>query len=344
MTQLSESPMPRDARAELLRLINGFQASQAIHVAATLAIADLLRSGPRTSVDLAAETKTHPDALFRLMRTLAAIGVFREDGDRFALTPLGEFLRSDVAGTHAPMAAFIGRSNYWQAWGDLLHAVRTGGTAFDHVHGKTVWQYRAEHPEEAQIFDRAMGAGTERYADAVLDVFDFSRFDTVVDIGGGDGSFLAKILRGHPSVCGILFDQPHIVARPAASIEGLAGRCEAIGGDFFAGVPQGCDAYLLKWILHNWDDQASIDILRACGKAMNPSGRVLVVEHVVGPPNTGSEGKFMDLTMMVGPGGRERTHEEFADLFSRSGFELTTVIPTATPLYLIEGVLHPGAG
>jgi hypothetical protein len=330
----------QDARANLLRLINGFQASQAIHVAATLGLADLLGRGPRTASELAAQSGTHPAALYRLMRALAAIGVFKEDDDqRFALTAVGEFLRNEIAGTHAPMAQLVGRPNFWQAWGDLLYAVRSGATAFDHVHGSGVWEYRAKCPEEARIFDRAMAAGTERFAEAVVDVCDFGRFRHVVDIGGGDGVFLAKVLAAFPHLRGTLFDQPHVAARAASSLEtyGFEGRCRAVGGNFFVGVPEGADAYLLKWILHDWDDTASIGILQSCRRAMRPTGMLLVVEHVIGPPNTSPDGTFMDLTMMVLTGGRERTREEFAALFAEAGFRLVSVTPTATPLSVIEG-------
>ena len=328
-------------RAELLRLINGFQASQALQVAATLRLADHLGRGAKTSAELAAATDTHSVALHRLLRALASIGVFQERGDgRFALTETGQFLRNDVAGTHAPMAELVGRVNFWQAWGALLHTVRTGATAFDHVHGSTVWEYRAKHAEETLIFDRAMASGTQRYAEAVIEVCDFGRFDHVVDVGGGDGMFLSQILAAHPRVCGTVFDQPHIVALAESrfAAHGLAGRCHAASGDFFANVPEGGDAYLLKWILHDWDDAACIDILRSCRRAMKPSGRILVVEHVIGPPNTSSEGKFLDLTMLVMTGGRERTREEFGALFSASELRLTTVTPTSNLLSVIEGV------
>ena len=196
-------------------------------------------------------TDTHAATLHRLLRALASIGIFHEGEDgRFALAATGEFLRCDIAGTHAPMAELVGRTNFWHAWGDLLHAVRTGSTAFDHVHGSTVWAYRAKHPEETSIFDRAMAAGTKQYAEAVIDVCDFGGFNNVVDVGGGDGMFLTKILSAHPGVRGTLFDQPHIIERAESSsaMREFAGRCRMIGGDFFAGIPDGGDAYLLKWI------------------------------------------------------------------------------------------------
>lgn len=330
-----------DARADLLRLINGFQPSQAIHVAAVLGLADLLQRAPLDAADLAARAGAHPDALRRLMRVLVSIGVFEETScHRFALTSTGEFLCSDVSGTCAPMAELIGRPNFWQAWGDLLHAVKTGQIAFDHVHGSNVWDYRSRHPDETRIFDRAMASGTERFAEAVIDVCDFGCFEHIVDVGGGDGMFLTKILASHPHVRGTLFDQPHVIGRVVAyqPAQTLNRRYQAIGGDFFKCVPGGGDAYLLKWILHDWNDDASLKILKSCREAMKPTGKLFVAEYVLGSSDVSSEGEFMDLMMLVMNGGRERTRDEFTALFAAAGFRLTSITPTATPLSVIEGV------
>jgi O-methyltransferase domain/Dimerisation domain len=330
-----------DASADLSKLLMGFRVSQAIHVAATLGLADLLASGPKTSSELAEATDTHPLTLYRLMRALSSAGLFRERGHRrFELTPVGELLRCDVAGTHAPMAQLVGRPSYWQAWGDLLYAVCTGRTAFDHVHCRGVWEHRAQHPAEGEVFDRAMAARTEQFAEAALAACDFSRFAHVIDIGGGDGTLLAKILTAHSRTRGTLFDQPQTIARAQSSLAslGLLTRCQAVSGNFFVSVPEGGDAYLLKWILHDWDDTASVDILRACRRAMKPDGALIVFEHLIGPPNTASEGKFADLHMLVMNGGRERTRDELGTLFGQAGFRLVSVTPTVTPLSVIEGV------
>src|SRR5262245_2983873 len=275
------------------------------------------------------------------MRALSSAGVFRElDHHRFELTPVGELLRADVAGTQVPMAQLIGRPSYWQAWGNLLHAVRSGEAAFNHVHGIDVWEYRASHAQGGEVFDRAMAALTDRFVAAVVQACEFGRFVNAVDVGGGDGTFLARILTAHPHVHATLLDQPHVIARAAASFEalGLPSRCRAVGGDFFVSVPKDGDAYLMKSILHDWDDTASINILRVCREAMKPTSRLLVVEHVIGPPNIGPEGKFADLHMLVLTGGRERTRDEFAALFDQSGFRLVSVTPTSTPLSVMEGV------
>jgi hypothetical protein len=269
------------------------------------------------------------------MRTLAAVGVFCEsDEGTFSLTERGQYLRDDIAGTHAPMARLFGRPHYWQAWSGLLHSTRTGETGFDHVLGCGVWEYRRTHPEETGIFDRAMAAGTERYGESLLEAFDFSHFASLVDVGGGDGMLLAKILGAHPHMRGTLFDQPHVIARVARP-SALAAPCDLRAGDFFAAVPDGADCYLLKWILHDWDDAASVAILRTVRRAMEPASQLLVVEHVVGPPNTAPEGKLLDLMMLVITGGRERTRDEFVALFASAGFRLTETVQTSTLLSVL---------
>lgn len=329
-----------DARSDLMRMVTAFQASRAIHVAATIGLADALTAGPASATELAGATDAHPGSLHRLMRLLAGLGILRAVGmDRFALTDMGHFLRRDVEGSCAPMARLFARPNVWQAWGDLQHAVQTGNTAFDHVHGCDVWDYRANRPDEAQVFDHAMASVAGRFARALLDVCDFGRFDHLVDLGGGDGSLLAAILDRHPSLVGTLFDRPDAIARSSALRAGLASadRLGAIGGDFFDRVPEGADAYLLKWILHDWSDPACVDILRSCRRAMRPTGSVLVAELVIGPGHASPEGELMDLTMMVMNGGRERTIDEFAALFAEAGLRLASVTPTATPFCLIEG-------
>jgi hypothetical protein len=331
-----------DLRADLLRLINGFQASQAIHVAATLGIADRLHRSPASATELADAIGADPDALRRLIRALISIGVMKQvESGRVVLTGMGEYLRRDVEGTCSPMAELIGRPNFWGAWGELLHAVQTGDTAFVHLHDCNVWDYRSQHPDEARIFDRAMASGTQQFAKAVLEVCDFGSFKHVVDVGGGDGMFLTKILEIHPTLHGTLFDQPHVIARAGASqsSQALNGRYRAVGGNFFQSVPDGGDAYLLKWILHDWDDAASINILKSCARAMKAHARLIVAEYVIGPETNSPDGPFMDLMMMVMAGGRERTRDEFGSIFASAGFRLASITPTVTRLCVIEGVL-----
>lgn len=331
----------KESRADLLKIINGFKVSQAIHVAATLKIADVLSTGPQSIPDLAIATHTEPPALYRLMRMVAAVGVFKEGTDReFSLTPMGEFLRCDVPGSLAFMAQMSGRSSVWQAWANLLHVIHTGDTAFEYVNGCSIWDFRRIHPEEGAVFDRAMALGTERYAGAVMDAYNFGEFNIIVDVGGGDGAFLGAVLARYPHMLGTLFDQPHVIAKKPSLIDSIevSGRCSMISGNFFVSVPNQADAYLLKWILHDWDDAAAIDILQTCHKAMKPFSKIIAIEHVLEPPNIGFEGKLLDLTMMVMNGGRERTKREFSILFEKAGFRITSIVQSATELSVIEAV------
>jgi hypothetical protein len=325
----------------LRRLVNGYQVSQAIHVAAKLGIADLLGDGPRGSDELAVATGTHAPTLYRLLRALASVGVFREeDGGRFALTPLGECLRSDAPEPVGGWAAFIGEPYHWQAWSALTHSVRTGENAFRHVHGMDPWTFREAHPELSVGFDRAMMARSRQVSQSVLAAYDFGRFASVVDVGGGNGAFLATILAKYPGMRGVLFDQPHVVAGAAPILEGagVTDRCLVVGGSFFEEVPAGYDAYVFKAILHDWDDERCFQILRTCRRAMAESAALLVVEQELGPPNEGAAAKFSDLNMLVAPGGQERTPEEYAALFGATGFGFAGWVPTRIGVSVFQGV------
>jgi hypothetical protein len=326
--------------ATLLRLVNGYYVSQAIHVAATLGIADLLADGTRTSDELANEAGADPDALYRLLRALASVGVLHEgDGRAFSLTPVGELLRTDVPGSLHGWAAYAGRPYFWAAWAELLHSVRTGENAFRHVYGQDIWSYRADRPDESVLFDGAMKALTEASNAALIDAFDFSRFETLVDVGGGNGALLASVLASNPALRGVLFDQAHVVAGADQVLEaaGVADRCRIESGDFFAAVPEGGDAYLLKSIIHDWEDEESSAILRVVRAAMPVGAALLVVERDLGAPNEDAPTKFSDLNMLVGPGGRERTQDEYASLFESTGFRLVGVTPTARTHAVFEG-------
>jgi hypothetical protein len=331
----------RENTATLLRLINGYYVTQAIHVAASLGIADLLADGTRTSDDLAHEAGADPDTLYRLLRALASVGVLHEgDGRLFSLTPLGELLRSDVPGSLHGWAAYAGRPYFWAAWAELLHSVRTGENAFRHVHGQDIWSYRADRPEESALFDAAMKALTGASIAAVIDAFDFSRFGTLVDVGGGNGALLASVLAANPALRGVLFDQAHVVAGADQVLEaaGVADRCQIESGDFFEAVPEGGDAYLLRSIIHDWEDEESRAILRVVRAAMPEGAALLVVERDLGAPNEDAPVKFSDLNMLVGPGGRERTQDEYAALLESTGFRLVGVTPTAGTHAVFEGI------
>ena len=326
---------------ELRRLLAGYQVSQAVHVAAVLGIADLLADGPRTSDELAEETGADPDALFRLLRALVVVEIVEADGDRtFSLGRLGQGLRTDAPDSIAGWAAFVGRKFYWDAWGHLIDSVRTGENAFRIAHGTSVWEHRERHPDDSVAFDRAMAAVTRRVIRPLLDAYDFGRFGTIVDVGGGNGALLGAIVERHPSVKGVLFDQPHVVERARRVLEaaGVADRCTVEGGDFFASAPAGADAYMLGHILHDWDDAKAGRILDNLRRAMPAGARLLGVEHVL-PEGAGqASGKLTDVNMMVIAGGRERTEAEYRRLFAAHGFRLTRVVPTAGDVSVVEGM------
>jgi protein-S-isoprenylcysteine O-methyltransferase Ste14 len=333
--------------AALTRLVNGYQISHALHAAAVLGIADLLAAGTNSVGELAIATETLADPLYRLLRALAAAGVFLEQPDRrFTLTPMGECLRSDASDPVGPWAMLAGQAYVHRAWEALLHSLRTGETAFRHVYGADVWDYRAGHPQQSAIFDRAMSGISRRVAEAVVNTCDFGRFRCVVDVGGGEGVLLAYILAAHPTVRGVLLDLPHVVARAAPVLDaaGVTGRCDVVAGDFFAAVPESGDACVLKGILHDWDDLAATAILRVCRRAIAPGGALLVIERLIAPANEGADAKFSDLNMLVLPGGRERTRDEFEALFVASGFRLKDVGATGTRMSVLraEPVEHAG--
>jgi hypothetical protein len=336
--ELSSELSPSQA---LLQMTAGHWISQAIYVAAKLGIADLLRDGAKSSEELAQSTETHPRALYRLLRALASVGVFREGKDGcFELTPRAACLQSDVPGSLRAVAIMRGEPYFWRPCGRLLHSVQTGQPAFDDIYGMGLFTYLAQHPQDATTFNQAMLANVAQKHTAAANAYDFSQFRRVVDVGGGQGALLTAILTTHPQVRGVLFDQPHVVevARPHITAAGLAQRCELVSGDFFASVPAGGDAYTLSEILHDWDDPQATVILRNIRKAMPEHGKVLILEHVIPAGNDPDEGKLRDLTMLVILGGVERTENEFRMLLREAGFRLTGVTPTPSPMSVIEGV------
>lgn len=323
----------------LMRLIGGFRVSQAIHVAAVLGVADLLRDGPRTSDDLASATNTHPEGLYRLLRALAAMGVFAEGEDRtFAQSPLSECLRSDAEEPARGWAVLIGQEYFWSTWGHLLKGIQTGENIFPQLYGEDVWTYRSSRAKLNEIFNDAMTSISKSVSRLLLSAYDFSQYKVIVDVGGNRGTLLAEILTANPGVRGVVFDQPHVVSDDDLKAADVADRCEVVGGSFFESVPKGGDAYILKSIIHDWTDEDSVAILKVCRKAMTPGTKLLLIEQVVSAPNEGPVTKLSDLNMLALPGGRERTEEEFGQLYEASGFRLTRVVPTAPDGYcVIEG-------
>ncbi len=325
--------------AELMGIVVGYQRSRALAVATELGVADLLRDGPRPIADLAQATQTHEATLYRLLRALASIGVFHEDGDRsFSLTPMGQLLRSDVPVSVGAVARFFGRDYHWTAWGHLLHSVRTGENASRAALGADVWTYRERHPEENEIFNAAMAALSRAGATQEIAAYDFGRHPVIADIAGGTGALLATILRKHPASRGILFDQPHVVAAAGAVLDraGVADRVRIESGSFFESVPAGADAYLMRRILHDWPDAEAVTILRRCRMAMRPDARLLLIESVVGAPNEDPQSKFLDLVMLVSAGGRERTESEWRALLTDGGFHPCRVHPAGPTSAVIE--------
>jgi hypothetical protein len=328
-----------DAAARVRAMVNGYQVSHALSAAASLGLSDLLAQGPRTPAELASSTGCDEPTLLRLLRALTEVGVYAPaDEGRFASTELGEQLRSDLPGSVAGWAAFVGRGYHQQAWAALADSVRTGENAFLRVHGVPVWEYRARHPEEQQIFDRAMASFAGAVGDAVAASYDFGGCRTVVDVGGGSGTLLAAVLDRYPGIRGVVFDQPAVVAgaRELLAARGLAARSELVGGDFFAGVPEGGDAYLLKSIVHDWPDDDAVRLLRSCRSAMREDAVLLLVERLLGegPDPVGTA--FSDLNMLVGPGGRERDRDGYARLLEAAGLRLDRAVPTGTDVFVLE--------
>lgn len=334
-----ETPSSMDVSRQLHRLVTGYQVSQAVHVAATLGLCDLLADGPRSVAELAVATGSDARSLGRLMRGLSAVGLYVSDGDeRFANTELGDAFRTDAPRSVAGWARFVGRPYHWQTYASLEHSVRTGENAFAAVHGESVWDYLAKHPDEQRVFDEAMTALSQAVAAEVVDAYDFGRFGTVVDVGGGRGTLLAAVLSRYPSVEGVLFDQPDVVAgaHELLSATGVSQRCRVVGGSFFDSVPEGGDAYLLKSVIHDWPDAESIEILRTCRRSIPAHGRLLLVEQLLDVSPDPVRTAFSDLTMLVVAGGQERTRDEYRSLLSAGGFDLTRTVPTGSDVFMIE--------
>jgi ubiquinone/menaquinone biosynthesis C-methylase UbiE len=275
------------------------------------------------------------------MRALAGCGVFAETGARvFELTPTAELLRTDVEGSLRDLAVFMGADWHWKVWGDAPYGARTGKAAWEHVHGKEVFPYFAENAEAARVFDNAMTSLSKTVSKAVVEAYDFSSVRKLADIAGGHGSLLAAILRANPHLKGLLFDMPQVIAGARARVEaeGVGHAVELASGDFFESVPEGADAYMMKHIIHDWDDARALSILKNCHRAMPPDGKLLLVEMVVPGGNEPHFAKILDLEMMLSPGGLERTEAEFRELLAAAGFELKRIVPTASPMSVIEAV------
>ena len=321
---------PTESREQLLALIRGFRVSQAIYVATRLGIPDRLAEGPRTIADLAEAAGAHATSLGRLLLYLASVGVLDKVGpDRFALGPVAAALRADVPGSVRSSVLFQLNDTHWRSWGHLLHSVRTGETAFNHVHGTGLFDYLAQNPEVSALFNQGMLGNSPAHAQLIARGYDFASLKTVIEVGAGRGRLIATILAEHQGLKGILFDQPHVVADAHSIVEeaGVSSRCELVGGDFFKSVPGGGDAYVLRNIIHDWQDEEAIAILANCRRAMTDKGRLILVERELPDDPRAAPSVFLaDLEMLVNVGGRERTTEAYAELFERSGLRLVRTI------------------
>jgi hypothetical protein len=338
-------PAPAKKSSDPMTFMNltaGKWVSQAIAVVAELGIADLLKDGTRTAADIARTVNASEDGIYRLLRALGGVGLFAETRNRrFRLTQLGRLLRRDSSRALGDYARFTGDQSTWRPWGELRHSVRTGEPAFDRVFDMPIFEYFAQMPESAAVFDAAMTSISTLESKAVVAAYDFSGINTLVDVAGGHGLMIVTILKANRRMRGILFDLPHVTAGAAALLQrgGVADRCQIVSGDFFAFVPEGGDAYIMKHIIHDWDDDRASQILHNCHSAMQPGGKVLIVDAVIPPGNRAHFGKLLDLEMLVlTPRGRERTQAEFRELLKRSGFRLRRVVSTETHLSVVEGV------
>ncbi|MBO0799684.1 MAG: methyltransferase [Blastocatellia bacterium] len=335
----SASDLPPSRR--LFFLSQGAIITGTLALAAELGIADLLVDGPRSSVELAQATSTHPRSLYRLLRLLCSVGIFIEiEADRFAQTPVSEYLRTGVPGSLRSWFRMIGLKNRYQMQAEAIHSIRTGEPVFERVTGMGFFEYHAAHPEEGEIFNQAMNDLGKGVAAAVAQLYDFSGISKIIDVGGGHGTLITAILQKYPEMTGILFDAPHVAesAREAIASAGLAQRCEIMGGDFFKSVPAGCDVYLLRWIIHDWYDDLALTILRNCRQSMSKESRLLLVEMVLPTGNEFHPGKTMDYIMLLCFAGQERTEEEYERLLRVSGFQLKRVVPTGTAFSIIEAM------
>ena len=332
------APSP-PAHAVLNQLAMGSFISQALYVAAKLGVADLLAGGPRPVEELAAETGTHGRSLYRVLRSLASVGVFREAEPKiFALTPLAEPLRTDAADSTRSMMIFAGEEWHWRVIGNMLHSVRTGKPAWEHALGLEVFEWFAANPDAAGLFNATMTELSTSVAPAIVEAYDYSQFGTLMDVAGGHGYLLAQVLKATPRLRGILFDMPQVLEGAGALLEaeGVADRVELASGDFFASVPEGADAYMMKHIIHDWDDDRCVALLGNIRSAMPDSGKVLIVEMVVPETLEPHPSLLLDLEMLVSPGGVERTAAEYRDLLAAAGLRLSRIVATKSPFSILE--------
>jgi hypothetical protein len=337
---MADAPNPApDPVQQVFQVATGYVPSTALYLAVQAGIADHLADGPRTTNELAKATGSNEDALYRVLRLLASLGIFEETAPKqFALTPAADVLRTDAPRSIRDVVLFVADPLHFRVYADAIHSLRSGAPSAEQTLGMPVFQYFETHPDYSAIFNNAMTTLSASMVPAVLEAYDFSGIDVLVDIAGGHGRLLAAILKKYPRMKGVLFDRDHVIAGAGAPIAkaGVADRCQTASGDFFQSVPRGGDAYIMKHIIHDWDDERATRILRSIHAAMESRGTLLLVEGVVTPGNEPGLGKVMDLEMLLLPGGRERSADDFSALFERAGFALTRIVPTKSPVSVIE--------
>jgi hypothetical protein len=325
----------------LQQMITGFRVTQLLHVAAKLGIADELAHGPKTTREIARARNCDSDALYRVLRALANVGVLVEQNQqRFKLTPMGEYLREDVRGSLRSTAVLFGEPWFWNGYGQLLHSVQNGDAAFQHAHEAPLADYLRDHEDAAQLFDDVEKSNAEQELAALLRACDFSGVTTVVDLGGGKGSLLAALLAKYPALKGTLFDRPHVVAQADAALTTgeLASRCTITAGSFFEDVPEGADVYVLKHVVRDFDDARAAQILKNCRAAMSPDSRLVLFERLIAEPNESSETKLLDIDSLALTGGRLRSEFEHQALLDTAGLRLTHSRTTRGPLSILEAM------
>lgn len=328
-------------QAQVVQVMMAPIISQAVFAAASLGLSDHLASGPLTVEALARLTGADPDSLGRLLRALSSVGIFELSAHgEVSLTPLAACLKSAGPESLRDMVLMMGSPWRLRAWEDICHSIRTGGAAFDHVFGMGPFEYFRQNADAAAVFHRAMVSYTASIAPSIARAYDFGRARTLVDVGGGHGYLLATILRAYPRLRGILFDLPEVVKDAPALLEqaGVAERCQVVPGSFFESVAPGGDVYLMKQIIHDWNDERALTVLRKCHAAMPDNATLLLAETVIPEGNEPAHAKLLDLEVLVALGGRERTEAGYRKLYADAGFRLARIIPTQGGIDLVEGV------
>jgi O-methyltransferase domain/Dimerisation domain len=328
------------AHVGILQLLNGAHVAGAVSCLAQLGIPDLVEAAPKSAEELASQIGADPQALYRLMRATASVGVLSEGPDgKFSQTPMSTVLRTNATPSLRALAIMGNREWHARGWSHLEYCVRTGKQTLDQIYGAPIFEFLKQNPAEAQIFNDAMTQISMMDSPAVADAYNFDGIRSIVDVGGGHGLLLATILKKNSNLRGTLYEMPHVLeGAKNGPLKPVMDRCTLASGDMFSSVPAGADAYIMKHIIHDWPDDRCVQILKACRKGVNSGGKLLVVDSVIQPGNDFSPSKFLDLQMLIFPSGCERTEKQFRDLFAAAGWKLSRIIPTMATDSIVEGV------